>query len=188
MNTRFNRSHPKRRLGLTLIETMVSLSIAASLMVAVAAAYNASAAAVTSNADFYRATQAGRITMNQVLAEIRQCESVSVYSDHIDIIRAAANMVTDPTLGTEVYRRFAYDATNKRITLQIFYGASSTGGPVYEMGSSVSAVAFGPAVMGQDWNNTTVVQHVPIGISVTVGKNFVTLSGAAGPRRAQKSY
>ncbi len=188
MNTRFKLAYFKRRAGLTLIETMVSLSIAASLMVAVAAAYNASAAAVTANADFFRATQAGRITMNQMLAEIRQCESVSVYSDHIDIIRASANMVTDPTLGTEVYRRFKYDPTNKLITLQIFYGATSTGGTVYEMASNVSGVGFGPAVMGQDWNNTTVVQHVPIAVSVTVGKNFVTLNGAAGPRRAQKSY
>ena len=85
-------------------------------------------------------------------------------------------------------RRFKYDPTNKRVTLQIFYGATSTGGTVYEMASNISAVGFGPAVMGQDWNNTTVVQHVPISVSVTVGKNFVTLNGAAGPRRAQKSY
>lgn len=188
MRNIYPKAISRRRAGLTLIETMVSLAITSSLLVAVAAAYNASASAVTANANFFKATQAARITMNQMLSEIRQAESVQVYSDHIDVIRPAVNMAVDPVLGTEVFRRFQYDSTNSRITLQIFYGASSTPGTLYEMATNLSSVSFGPAMMGRDWNNTLVVQHVPITLNLKVGNDFVNLSGSAGPRRAQQSF
>lgn len=175
-----------RRLGvraMTLAETMISLVITAMLLASVAAAYNASSTAVGANADFFRASQAARITMNQVVAEIRQCESVQVSSDHVDIIRSSTML-----LPNEVFRRFQYDATNKAVKLTI-YGANNTtiAGP-YEMASNVTSAVFGPAVTGADWNNAQVVQHVPISITVTVGRNFATLTGSAGPRRAQKSF
>jgi Tfp pilus assembly protein PilW len=178
---RTNRRQFRR--GLTLVETMISLTVSATLLASVAVAYNASSDAVTSNADFFRASQAGRISMNQMLGEVRQCESVQVFSDHLDIIRAASRMQTN-----EVFRRFQYNPTPKTLTLTI-YGANNSvlAGP-YEMSSNVTALTFGPAVTGTDWNNTVVVQHVPISMTVTIGRNFSTLSGSAGPRRAQKSY
>src|SRR5205085_1130645 len=79
-------SHPasRRRRGLSIIEVMISLTISAFLLVAVAAAYSASADAVEMNDKFFRATQAGRVTMNQVLTEIRRADAVQVFTDHID--------------------------------------------------------------------------------------------------------
>ena len=170
------------RRGLTLIETMVSLLITATLLTAAAAAYQASSSAVASNSDFFRASQAARVTMNQVLAEIRKAESIQVYSDHIDVIRPSTLLTPG-----EVFRRYYFDSTNSRITLQIFT-TGNTAGPLYELASNVSSATFGPAQMGQDWNNTLVAQHVPVSITVTLNKNYVTLSGAAGPWRAQKSF
>jgi len=172
------------RRGLTLVETMMSLTVSATLLVSVAAAYNASSAAVTSNADFFRAAQASRVTMNQILNEIRQCESVSVSSDHVDIIRTTAMLTSG-----EVTRRFQYNSASKTLTLTI-YGAGNTviAGP-YEMASNVTATTFGPAVTGTDSNNVqNVVQHLPVSITVTVGKNFTTLTGSAGPKRALASF
>lgn len=171
------------RRALTLVETMISLTVSATLLVSVAAAYNASSMAVTANSDFFRASQAGRVTMNQLLAEIRQCESVQVYTDHVDIIRSSTML-----LPNEVFRRFLYDSAGQTINLTI-YGASNAviAGP-YEMASNVNAASFGPAVTGTDWNNTLVVQHVPVSLTVTVGKNFATVTGSAGPKRAQKSF
>ena len=174
---------PQFRRGLTLVETMISLTVSATLLASVAVAYNASSAAVTANADFFRCSQAARISLNQMLSEVRQCESVQVYSDHLDIIRSSSMMMTN-----EVFRRFQYDPTGQTLKLTI-YGASNAvlAGP-YEMSANVTAMTFGPAVTGTDWNNTVVVQHVPISLTVTIGKNFSTLTGSGGPRRAQKSY
>ena len=62
--------------GLSIVEVMISLTISAFLLVAVAAAYNASANAVEMNDRFFRATQAGRVTLNQLLTEIRRADSV----------------------------------------------------------------------------------------------------------------
>src|SRR4051794_20188974 len=96
---------PFMRRALTLVETMLSLTVAATLLASVAAAYNASSAAVSANADYFRAAQASRVTINQILNEIRQCESVSVSSDHVDIIRTTAMLTPN-----EVTRRFQYNS------------------------------------------------------------------------------
>src|SRR4051812_31391096 len=77
----------RRRRGLSIIEVMISLTISAFLLVAVAAAYNASADAVEMNDKFFRATQAGRVTMNQLLTEIRRADSVEVGTNYINVIR-----------------------------------------------------------------------------------------------------
>src|SRR5215218_4356873 len=81
---------PGARRGLSIVEVMISLTICSFLLVAVAAAYNASASAVEMNDRFFRATQAGRVTMNQLLTEIRRADAVQVFTDHIDVIRPAA--------------------------------------------------------------------------------------------------
>src|SRR3954470_14247930 len=86
--TRRSGARPAR--GLSIIEVMISLTISAFLLVAVAAAYSASADAVEMNDKFFRATQAGRVTMNQLLTEIRRADSVDVIDSRtINVIRPA---------------------------------------------------------------------------------------------------
>jgi prepilin-type N-terminal cleavage/methylation domain-containing protein len=169
------------RKGLSLIELMISLSISVMLLVAAGTAFNASAQAVQMNDRFFRASQASRVTMNQLLTEVRRCDSVAVSSTYVDVIRPMEDLTTG-----EIYRRFAYDATNKRITIQIFQ-AGGVGGTIYTLASNVSAATFGPAEMVKDANQAWVVVRVPISITVTVGSNDITLNGAAAPRRAQKA-
>lgn len=70
------RRGPRR--AMSLIEVMVSLAICSSLLVAVAAAFNASSAAININDRFFRATQAGRVSMAQMLAAVRKCQEVQV--------------------------------------------------------------------------------------------------------------
>jgi len=77
-NTRVSTTASRRpRRGLSIVEVMISLTITSFLLVAVAAAYNASASAVEMNDRFFRATQAGRVTMNQLLTEIRRADFVA---------------------------------------------------------------------------------------------------------------
>src|SRR5438046_9081461 len=92
--------------GLSIIEMMISLTISSFLLVAVAAAYNASANAVEMNDRFFRATQAGRVTMNQVLTEIRRADWVacSPANDTLYVTRPSPTRTTDADS-----REFTYD-------------------------------------------------------------------------------
>jgi prepilin-type N-terminal cleavage/methylation domain-containing protein len=170
-----------RRRGLSLPEVMISLAITVLLLTAAAAAFNASAQAVSMNDMFFRASQSARVSLNQLMVEIRRCDAVSVNSTYIDIIRPAEEMTPG-----EVFRRFAYDSAGQKLTIQIFQ-AGNVGGPVRTLASNVTAVGFGPADMVQDANQAWVVVRVPVTVTVTVGNNVITLNGAAAPRRAQKS-
>ena len=136
---------PARR-GLSIVEMMISLTISSFLLVAVAAAYNASANAVEMNDRFFRATQAGRVTMNQVLTEIRRADWVacSPANDTLYVTRPSQTRTTD-----EDSREFKYDPGTKKVTLQIHYKNTSTGavwaGPAYTLASNVETATFGPA-------------------------------------------
>jgi hypothetical protein len=166
------------------MEAMVSISITTMLLAGIAASFVSSANAVDMNDQFARATQAARVTMNQILVECRradavQCSSTTAY-DYFDVIRPVE--VLDPN---EVYRRYRYDATAKQITLTIHFADGTDSSP-YVMVRNVMAAKFGPPQMGVDANNATVVQRLPVTVNIKVGSNVVTLNGAAGPRRSLK--
>lgn len=168
--------------GLSLPEVMISLTITAGLLVSVAGAFVAASSAVDSNDQFFRATQAARVSLNQLTNEIRRADVVQVNSgSQLDVQRPAENMPA----ANEIYRRYAYDSTGKRLTMQIFY-SGGTSSAVYTLARNVSSASFGPADTGQDSLGQTVVTRVPITVKVAVGKNSVTLTGSAGPRRALK--
>src|ERR1700722_4642026 len=110
--------------GLSLPEVMISLSITSGLLVAVAAAFCASATAINNNDGFFRCSQASRVTVNQILAEIRNCDSMDMsVANPIKIIRQppVAGVTNQQYVrpANEASRSFVYDSTNKRITLQI---------------------------------------------------------------------
>jgi hypothetical protein len=193
-----NRRHSSRggrcSRGLSIIEVMISLTISAFLLVAVAAAYSASADAVEMNDKFFRATQAGRVTMNQLLTEIRRADSIEVVDTKtINVIRPVAGTTVGSTgtlLPNETNRTFAYDPTKKMVTLQIHYNSMAPvkDSPLYPLARNVEAVSFGPAEFQKDANGVEivpkVVTRVPVQIVVRIGANEVRLSGASGPRRA----
>lgn len=194
---RIERNHPRppaarpggRRHGMGLLEIMVAVTICALLLVACATAFTASATAINDNDAFFRCTQAGRVTLDQILAEIRDCKSLDMSTANtIKIIRTPKNAsltTQDYYAATnEVSRAFAYDAPNKRITLQITYTTSVS--PVYELTKNVSACTFGPADMGFDQSQPPLSMpvHVPISITITTGNNSVLLTGSAVPRQS----
>ena len=180
----------RRGRGLSLPEVLISLMITTTVLVAVAAAFSASASAIENNDAFFRCTQAGRVTLNQLLAEIRNCDSMDMSTANtIKIIRAAKNVAL---LNQQYYlapneasRSFAYDSAGKRITLKISY-LDGTFSPVYELAGNVTACSLGPAEMGLDYNNAQIPVRVPIIVTISTGGNTVILDGSAAPRRAMK--
>ncbi|HEX8916120.1 MAG TPA: prepilin-type N-terminal cleavage/methylation domain-containing protein [Humisphaera sp.] len=174
----------RARRGLSLMEAMISMSITTMLLTGIASAFVAASSAMETNDQFFRATQAARVTMNQVLVECRRADAVMAgaggATNYFDVIRPVE--VLEPN---ESYRRYKFDASTKQVTLTIYKTDGTTIGP-YTMVRNVESAVFGPPQMGVDANNATVVQRLPVTLKVTVGKNTVTLNGAAGPRRAMK--
>ena len=178
------------RSGLSLPEAMISLVITSLLLVAVATAFSSASQAIEVNDSFFRCSQAARVTMDQILAEIRNCDSLDMNTANtIKIIRPAVGSGQYARQTNETERDFVYDTTNKRITLQIFYSVGNPS-PVYELASNVVACGFGPPDMGLDYNNATIPVHVPITVTVQTGvgnyASSVVLNGSAAPRRATK--
>ena len=180
-----------RRRGLSLPEVMISVSITAMLLVGIAAAFSSSASAIEMNDNFFRSTQAARVTLNQVLIEIRNCDSLDMSQPNtISVIRpayvAGANQLLYRQVGppAEVSRTFAYDPTNKRITLTITYADGTTAGP-YELASNVTGCQLSYKT-GTDYNNATIPVQISITLTVGTGANTIVLNGSADPRRAMK--
>ena len=147
-----------RRMGLSLVEVSISLAIGAGLLVAVGAAYSSSVNAIQNNDTFFRATQAARVSLNQILSQLRQCQSVTVSSNQLAMTTYDGQSVT-----------YAWSNVTDNLTITPQTGSTST---TYVMAGNITALAF-----------ATDTQSVTMMITVSVGNNTVTLNGAATPRR-----
>jgi len=69
-------SRSRVRRALSLLEVMISLAISSMLLTAIAAAFQSSSQVIQNNDQFFRATQSARVAINQILTEIRRCDSI----------------------------------------------------------------------------------------------------------------
>ena len=148
----------RRRAGLGLVELLISLAIAASLLTAVAAAYAATTSAIRMNDEFFRASQAARVTINHVMAEVRKCQNGIVDVDSMEI-----------STSTGEKRIYAFDSATNRITLTF---PEADGAPTYTLARNVDSAQF-----------FTDGQTISMTVTVDVGTNQVSLTGSAMPRR-----
>ena len=163
------------RRGLSLVEVMFSLTITAALLTAAAVAFNASSDVIQSNDQFSRATQGARVSLHQILTQVRRG------SVNTNWTPTALRMVTarnDDGTGEDDVTYF-YDATAKQLKL---ITNDSTSDPDYVLANNVTAMQFA-AEIGQDHTLAPCVVRVTVYITVTVGGNTITLSGSAAPRR-----
>lgn len=164
------KSGRRARSGLSILELMISLAISAMLLTAVAAAFTASTAAIEANDQFFRATQAARVCLNQILTEVRRAHAVAVTTGRIDMITFDG-----------YDRSYSYDSTNKLIKLITNDDLLDAD---YALARSVIAANFQrDQVQGDDGLWRTV--RVNVTLTVQVDDNVVRLSGSSAPRREQ---
>lgn len=147
-----------RRRGMGLFELMIALAITATLLTAVAVAYQVTARTIEMNDQFARATNSARISVNQMMADVR---------------KATSKFTDDVTLEVEVdgkTRRYEYDAPNTRMTLKL---PDDQPGKTFVLARNVTNAQF-----------YTDDETISVLLTVAVGSNQVTLSGSAMPRRA----
>jgi prepilin-type N-terminal cleavage/methylation domain-containing protein len=148
----------RRRRGLGLIELMVSLAISSALLTAVGMAYAASSQAIEYNDQFFRASQAARVSVNQIMAEVRKCQSGVVDTDSVEIT---------PSVGEK--KLYAFDSASHRLTLTL---PDQLTPPTYTLAHNVTSAQF-----------YTDGQTISMTVTVKIGSNQVTLNGSAMPRR-----
>jgi prepilin-type N-terminal cleavage/methylation domain-containing protein len=179
MTIRKQISRPRRR-ALSLLEVMISLAISSMLLTAIAAAFSSSSEVIQVNDEFFRASQSARVAMNQILTEVRRCDSIDDAHITANLIPILRPVETRPA--HEVMRFYKYDSANKRIVIYFQYdnGTFSSEFPLAE------AVQSSPFTwdMGKDANNADCVVRVSIALDVKVGHNDILLSGSAAPRRS----
>jgi prepilin-type N-terminal cleavage/methylation domain-containing protein len=159
------------RAGLSMVEVMISLAIAAMLLTAVAAAFTASSDVIDHNDQFFRACQAARVSMNQMLTQIRRASAVTVSSSsRIDLITSDLDDIT-----------YRYEDPNDRILL-ITNDVNTD--PDYRLASSVTACRFDADTETTPGGQVYPVR-VTISMTVQVGDNVIRLSGSAAPRKSQ---
>jgi type II secretory pathway pseudopilin PulG len=161
--------------GLSLVEVMFSLVIAAGLLTAAAVAFNASSDVIQANDQFSRGTQAARVSLHQILTHVRR-GSVNTTWDS-QTLRLITEKEDDGSGEQDL--TFKYVPASKQLKL-ITNGVVSD--PDYVLANNVSAMTFA-AEIGQDHTLAPCVVRVTVHITVSVGGNSVTLSGSAAPRR-----
>lgn len=172
------RARLRSRCGLSLIEVLISLSIAASLLTAVAAAFSASASAIEVNDEFFRATQAGRVSLGRLLAEARRgTVDENSTATSLRLIVETRNDAGDVIATAD--RTYQFIAAEKRLVMITNDGIDDA---PYTLCSNVADVTF---EVDPDTapNGTQYVERVVISIAVKVGKHEVRLSGSAAPRK-----
>ena len=172
------RTHTFRGLrpaGLSLVEVMISLAIAAMLLTASAAAFHASASVVQNNDEFARASQAARVSLHQIRTHVRRG------SVQLDSGEHWVRLTTAPEPGRTVGKDVTYQFVPESRQLVLVTNDDATD-PDYVLASNVSDMRF-EVEPGTDYTSAPCVANVTVTIRVRVGDNDVLLSGGAAPRR-----
>jgi type II secretory pathway pseudopilin PulG len=148
----------RNRAGLSLVEAMISLAITALLLSGVAMAYHASTSAIEMNDQFYRATQAARVSLNQVLDQVRKCQSGVVDTTSLDLTTDGGQS-----------RLYWLDGNKLMLTMN---APDTTVASSYKLASNVKTLQF-----------NTDGKSISMLVTIEVGTNKVTLCGSAFPRR-----
>ena len=156
------------RRGLSLVEVMISTSIAAVLLTAAGAAYSASTKAIEYNDQFFTAAQAARVSMGQMMSAFRRCQAVQIYSDHADVITFDGHN-----------RTYKYDPTAKQLLL---VNNDMPGTPPYVLARNVAAATFNSDMAPNPQTQILAVVRVAVSLTIMVNTNQILLNGAAAPR------
>jgi prepilin-type N-terminal cleavage/methylation domain-containing protein len=178
--------HRPHHRGFTLAEALISMSIMAALLVAMAGAMAATANSVVSNDQFYRSLQQARAAENLIMTEVRRCASVTSQIGTPPCTTTAIQIVPptgDPDFSGDTIDisynssadpngHFAANTITVYDTTTLTYTTLAT-----NVTSATFNVSTGPNLAGQ-----TVVGSVALKMTVQNGDNQVTLSDSMSPR------
>src|SRR5258706_5221728 len=141
---------------------MIVLAFSALLLTAVAAAFSASSEAIEQNDTFFRASQAARVSMTQILTEIRRANAVSV-----PVGNSSLSMITFDNHD----RTYKYDAAAQKLKL---ITNDILTDPDYTLASNCTSATFDVDTI-TDAGGIKHVVRVAVTVIVKVDKNAIRL-------------
>jgi prepilin-type N-terminal cleavage/methylation domain-containing protein len=170
------------RRGLSMVECMISLVIAATLLTAVGVAFTSTAKAMEYNDQFFRATQAARVSLNQMVSQVRRgtpspkdaFDQTITLTDNQSV--TAFRMIT----AGEKEVIYKYDATTKELQMYpVVANVIATTPYVLAHDVTDARIVVG---IGTYANLTKYVTRISVSVTVQKGNNTIRLSGSAVPR------
>lgn len=155
------------RRAFTLVETLISLSIVAGLMVAMAGGFVAASSAVEMNDRFFRSVQQARAAENLIMTEVRRSAT--------QVFNSSTSIILTPPAG---------DTDFGGVSIAIAYNppSGSTPGNITINGTplaaNVSSATFSKSVSP----TTGLITGISLTMTVQIGENQITLSDSAAPR------
>jgi len=146
------------RRGMSLPEVLISLTISSLVLTGVAVAWVSSSQVVEQNDQFFRASQAARVCVNQIMTEARRCQSGVVSANSLEL-----------TLGSGEKRTYALDSANHNLTMTMEALPTPQ--------TSIMARNVNDASFSTDGTTITLT------ITIQVGNNTMLVNGSALPRR-----
>jgi len=159
-----------RAKGFSLVELLIALAITAVLLVAMAAAFQASVVNFRQNEEIYRTVNTARAAVVRITRDIRTAAAVSVSEPN-----EQCSMITQE--GADITYR--YNSSDNKLYLVT---NDNLGDDDYVLCDSVTAMSFGKDTATDD-EGAEFVRNVQISITVANGGNSRTVSAAAAVRR-----
>lgn len=163
-----SRRFKVRRRGLSLVEVVISTAIAAALLTATGMAWVGSTNAVEVNDRMARGLQSGSTAVLQMTNAIRRCQSVTVASDHVDVVTYDGHNYT-----------YQYDSASKQLWM---INKDVTPNVTYPMAYDVTSCTFGADMAANPQTQVMCVVHVSFNFTISYNNCPFTLCGSAAPR------
>ena len=175
------RPTSRRRAGLSLAEVLIAGAIAASLLIAVASAYEATAKSIEINDRFNRAAQTARIGVRRMVEEVRTAEAVQVgdaAQQTQSAIVGAANLDVIRGDGTVVH--YEFDAANKLVRFKVDDAVNPKD---VVLARNVADARFSADIVPHPQTGVRRTVRVVVEMTLNVDGQTLYLSGSAVPRR-----
>jgi Tfp pilus assembly protein PilW len=166
----------RRPRGLLLIEAVISLAICAALLTAVCVGFVAASDAIRTNDEFSHATQTARVVLVQLTEQIRKG------TPDANLTRDPAGNLTQFHLMTFNGADFTYKYDPDAREILLYNNAAGTKAG-HVLARNITSCKL-TADTGTDASGLACVTQVALTLTVTVGKNQITLSGSAAPRKS----
>ncbi|UCF43264.1 MAG: prepilin-type N-terminal cleavage/methylation domain-containing protein [Planctomycetota bacterium] len=155
----------KSSAGFTIAELLISLTIMALLLAAVAAAFNASVVNYRDNEDIFKTINKARQALTRITNQLRTADAVdpNAPSNQCSLITASSEDIT-----------YRYDNSDNKLYLD--FNSNS-----YVLCDNVTAMTFTKDTATED--SVTYVKSVQVSMTVTSGELEKTVSAAAVVRR-----
>jgi prepilin-type N-terminal cleavage/methylation domain-containing protein len=175
-----------RRRAFTLVELLISLSIAALLLLAMGSAFTAATNVVQASDTFFRSEQQARVALDLITTEVRRCAAVTAPGVPSTATTYTSITLTAPSTSTGQGETdfngdsitFAYNNSSATTNPNTITMTDNTAGTETTLASNVTSASFD--VVGTP--SLSAVGSITLTMTVQIGTSQVTLSDSAAPR------